>query len=184
MSPHRPRPVGHRASAGPGVCSLRSRQPRAARCSLAAADALVLEHLEFAYRVAGHYAARTPIPRDDLQQEAAIGLLKAARRYDPGHGSPRPGHFRAYARPFINGEIRHYLRDKGFVLGIPGRWRELHARGRKLLASGLAPDEVPARLGISVERWGEIVRACAVRVVALPVDESEPEPEGVQSESI
>ena len=57
-----------------------------------------MEHLEFAYRVAGHYAARTPIPRDDLQQEAAIGLLKAARRYDPGHGSPRPGHFRAYAR--------------------------------------------------------------------------------------
>mgnify|MGYP003339992887 CR=1 FL=1 len=37
---------------------------------------------------------------------------------------------------------------------------------------------------VSVERWGEIVRACAVRVVALPLDESEPEPEGVQTESI
>ena len=153
----------------------RPRSPRSLRCRDATADALVLEHLDFAYRVAGHYASRTPIPRDDLQQEAAIGLLKAARRYEPGHGRPRPGHFRAYARPFINGEIRHYLRDKGFPIGIPGRWRELHARGRKLLASGVAPEEVPARLGISVERWGEIVRACAVRVVALPVEGVEPE---------
>ncbi|MBM5783236.1 MAG: sigma-70 family RNA polymerase sigma factor [Cyanobacteria bacterium K_DeepCast_35m_m1_288] len=175
MRSHLPRPSGHRASAGPGVRALRSKQPRAGRCPLAAADALVLEHLEFAYRVAGHYAARTPIPRDDLQQEAAIGLLKAARRYDPGHGSPRPGHFRAYARPFINGEIRHYLRDKGFPISIPGRWRELHARGRKLLQSGCPAEQVPLRLGISLERWSEIVRACAVRVVALPVEGWEPE---------
>lgn len=171
MPSHRPRPCGNAASAKPAVVRApRSRQPLAARCPLAAADALVREHLEFAYRVAGHYAARTPIPRDDLQQEAAIGLLKAARRYDPGHGSPRPGHFRAYARPFINGEIRHYLRDKGFPISIPGRWRELHARGRKLLQSGCPAEEVPLRLGISLERWAEIVRACAVRVVALQVE--------------
>ncbi|MCX5966689.1 MAG: hypothetical protein NTV57_03400 [Cyanobacteria bacterium] len=71
---------------------------------------------------------------------------------------------------------RHYLRDKGFPISIPGRWRELHARGRKLLASGLAPEEVPARLGISLDRWAEIVRACAVRVVAWPVEGVEPEP--------
>lgn len=176
MTGHRPRPVGHHADTATAVRAPRSRQPRAARCPLAAADALVLEHLEFAYRVAGHYAARTPIPRDDLQQEAAIGLVKAARRYDPGHGSPRPGHFRAFARPFINGEIRHYLRDKGFPIGVPGRWRELHARGRKLLASGCPADEVPLRLGVSLERWAEIARACAVRVVALPVEGWEPEP--------
>jgi RNA polymerase sigma-B factor len=135
----------------------------------------VLEHLEFAYRVAGHYAARTPIPRDDLQQEAAIGLVKAARSYGPGHGSPRPGHFRANARPFINCEIRHYLRDKGFPIGIPGRWRELHARGRKLLQSGCPTEVVPVRLGINLERWAEIVRACAVRVVVLPIEADEPD---------
>jgi RNA polymerase sigma factor (sigma-70 family) len=170
MSPHRPKPSGQLAVHAP-----RARGPRPRPCPLAQADALVLEHLEFAYRVAGHYAARTPIPRDDLQQEAAIGLLKAARRYNPEHGSPRAGHFRAYARPFINGEIRHYLRDKGFPIGIPGRWRELHARGRKLLDQGLAPADVPTRLGISLERWAEIVHACAVRVVAWPVEGSKPE---------
>ena len=170
MSPHRPKPSGQLAVHAPRV-----RGPRPRPCPLAQADALVLEHLEFAYRVAGHYAARTPIPRDDLQQEAAIGLLKAARRYNPEHGNPRAGHFRAYARPFINGEIRHYLRDKGFPIGVPGRWRELHARGRKLLDQGLAPGEVPTRLGISLERWAEIVHACAVRVVAWPVEGSEPE---------
>lgn len=139
-----------------------------------AADALVLEHLEFAYRVAGHYAARTPIPREDLQQEASVGLLKAARRYNPGHGSPRPGHFRAFARPFINGEIRHYLRDRGFAISIPGQWRELHARGRKLLNAGVPPSQIPQRLGLTPQRWAEIVQACAVRVVALPLENSDP----------
>jgi DNA-directed RNA polymerase specialized sigma subunit len=101
--------------------------------------------------------------------------VRAARRYGPGHGSPRPGHFRANARPFINCEIRHYLRDKGFPIGIPGRWRELHARGRKLLQSGCPTEVVPVRLGINLERWAEIVRACAVRVVVLPIEADEPD---------
>ena len=151
-----------------------TRRSRSGR-SGGAAEALVIEHLEFAYRVAGHYAARTPIPREDLQQEASVGLLKAARRYNPGHGSPRAGHFRAFARPFINGEIRHYLRDRGFAISVPGRWRELHARGRKLHQSGVPPQEIPARLGLTPQRWSEIMTACSVRVVALLLDNPEPD---------
>ena len=65
----------------------------------------------------------------------------------------------------------HYLRDKGFLIKVPASWRELHARGQKLLRLGTAAAEVPERLGVSPERWREIVQACEQRVVAFEVRE-------------
>ena len=144
-----------------------------ARSLHAAADALVAEHLPFAAKVAGNYARRTGHPKEDLEQLAAIGLIKASRRYDLHRPGRSPNHFIAYARPFVNGEITHYLRDKGFLISVPGRWRELHARGQKLLRNGTAADEVPKRLRISEQRWLEIREACAVRVVAIAVADPE-----------
>ncbi|EAQ74227.1 MULTISPECIES: hypothetical protein [unclassified Synechococcus] len=73
----------------------------------------------------------------------------------------------------MNGEITHYLRDKAFLISVPGRWRELHARGQKLLREGAAAHEVPERLGITVDRWAEICQACAVRAVAIAVSADE-----------
>jgi len=58
---------------------------------------------------------------------------------------------------------------------VPGRWRELYARGQKLLREGTPADQIPALLGLSIERWDEISAACSVRVVAMgakQVDES------------
>ena len=136
----------------------------------AAADALVVEHLPFAAKVAANYARRTGHPREDLEQLAAIGLIKASRRYDIYRPGRSPNHFIAYARPFVNGEITHYLRDKGFLISVPGRWRELHARGQKLLREGALTNEVPQRLGLSSDRWAEICQACEVRVVSIATD--------------
>jgi DNA-directed RNA polymerase specialized sigma subunit len=65
--------------------------------------------------------------------------------------------------------VYHYLRDKGFLIKVPASWRELHARGQKLLRLGTTVAEVPERLGVSFERWQEIVLACSQRVVALEV---------------
>ena len=56
----------------------------------------------------------------------------------------------------MNGEITHYL-------------RELHARGQKLLRQGVAADQIPMLLGLSLARWVEISSACSVRVVAMPL---------------
>jgi DNA-directed RNA polymerase specialized sigma subunit len=75
----------------------------------------------------------------------------------------------------VNGEITHYLRDKGFAITVPGRWRELHARGQKLLREGQSLELMLQRLGITPERWREIVQACSVRVVAMAVREADPE---------
>ncbi|HHG2224990.1 MULTISPECIES: sigma-70 family RNA polymerase sigma factor [unclassified Synechococcus] len=131
----------------------------------AAADALALQHRDLAEKIAGNFARRTVHPREDLLQLAMIGLIKAARRYDPSRGP-----FRPYGRTYANGEITHFLRDNGFLLKVPPTWREIHARGQRLLTSGIGVGEMLERIGISREQWIEIVDACSVRVVAFPID--------------
>ena len=170
-TPHAHRPTPQQATARVTTSS-RSRGPL--RSPHAAADALVVEHLPFAAKVAANYARRTGHPKEDLEQLAAIGLIKASRRYDIHRPGRSPNHFIAYARPYVNGEITHYLRDKGFLISVPGRWRELHARGQKLLREGNPPDQIPGLLGLSEERWAEISAACAVRVVAMRAGEADP----------
>ena len=131
----------------------------------AAANALALEHMDLAEKIAGNFARRTVHPKEDLLQLAMIGLIKAARHYDPSRGP-----FRPYGRTYANGEITHFLRDNGFLLKVPPTWRELHARGQRLLTSGVGVVEMLERIGISREQWIQIVDACSVRVVAFPVD--------------
>ncbi len=134
----------------------------------AAANALALEHRDIAATVAGNISRRTGHPKEDLEQIAMLGIIQAARRYSPERGS-----FRPYARTYANGEVYHYLRDKGFLIKVPASWRELHARGQKLLRLGTAAADVPARLGVNAERWREIVGACSQRVVAMEVVEQD-----------
>jgi len=127
----------------------------------AAANALALQHRDIAKTVAGNISRRTGHPKDDLEQIAMLGILQAARRYSPQRGS-----FRPFARTYANGEVYHYLRDKGFLIKVPASWRELHARGQKLLRLGTAAADLPAALGVAPGRWQEIKAACSQRVVA------------------
>lgn len=132
----------------------------------AAANALALQHRDLAATVAGNISRRTGHPKEDLEQIAMLGIVQAARRYSAERGS-----FRPYARTYANGEVYHYLRDKGFLIKVPSSWRELYARGQKLLRLGAAAANVPGRLGVSAERWREIVGSCSQRVVAMEVAE-------------
>ena len=157
---HRPRHGAQAAQAS----RCRPRRQRPVRPH-AAADALALEHRDLAEKIAGNFARRTVHPKEDLLQIAMIGLIKAARRYDPSRGP-----FRPYGRTYANGEITHFLRDNGFLLKVPPTWRELHARGQRLLISGVGVTAMLKRLEISREQWIQIVDACSVRVVAFPVD--------------
>lgn len=155
---HRPRAPGQR----PPRC--RPRRERPARPH-AAADALALEHMDLAEKIAGNFARRTVHPKEDLLQLAMIGLIKAARRYDPSRGP-----FRPYGRTYANGEITHFLRDNGFLLKVPPTWREIHARGQRLLASGIGVPEMLRKLGIESGQWNRISEACSVRVIAFPAE--------------
>ena len=128
----------------------------------AAANALALQHQDIAERVAANISRRTGHPREDLHQIAMLGILQAARRYSPERGS-----FRPYARTYANGEVYHYLRDKGFLIKVPASWRELYARGLKLMRLGVEAAEVPGRLGITPNKWNLIKESCGQRVVSL-----------------
>ncbi|MEO9170790.1 MAG: sigma-70 family RNA polymerase sigma factor [Candidatus Baltobacteraceae bacterium] len=67
---------------------------------------------------------RQGVDRADLEQVAAIGLIKAVDRYDSNAGTP----FEAYAWVFILGELMHHVRDCERLLRAPRRLRELERR--------------------------------------------------------
>ena len=77
-------------------------------------DRLVTTHLRIADMLARRFVSDADA-FDDLRQVAAIGLLKAAERFDDARGVPFP----AYAIPMILGELRHYLRDRAWPVRVP-----------------------------------------------------------------
>ncbi len=62
--------------------------------------------------------------RADLEQIAAIGLIKACDRFDEGPGTP----FEAFAWLFVVGELMHYVRDHERLVRAPRRLRDLDRR--------------------------------------------------------
>ena len=55
------------------------------------------------------------IPKDDLVQVGAIGLLKAIEAYE----ITSKGSFKTYVSIYIRGKILQYLRDKGTLVKLP-----------------------------------------------------------------
>jgi RNA polymerase sigma-B factor len=83
-------------------------------------DQIVLDHLELADQIARQHSGRAH-DWSDLRQVGYLGLVKAARRYDPGFGAP----FVSFAIPTISGEIKRHLRDNGWVVRPPRQVQEL-----------------------------------------------------------
>jgi RNA polymerase sigma-B factor len=63
-------------------------------------------------------------PLADLEQVGAMGLMKAMKRYSKKLGKE----FASFASPTIDGEIRHYLRDKIGSVKISRKWIELNTK--------------------------------------------------------
>jgi RNA polymerase sigma-B factor len=61
----------------------------------------------------------------DLEQVAAMGLVKAVERYDVGRGA-----FEAYAVPTITGELRRHFRDHTWDVRVPRRVQDLRNKVR------------------------------------------------------
>lgn len=81
---------------------------------------LVLCHMGLAEAIARRYSRGANDPRD-IRQVALLGLVKAARRFDPQRGFP----FAAFAGPTIAGEIKRYLRDTAWLVRPPRNLQEL-----------------------------------------------------------
>ena len=125
-------------------------------------DALVVRHLPLARRLARRYARSAD--RDDLAQAAALGLVKAANRYDPNRGTP----FERYAAPTILGEIRRHCRDTRWAVHVPRDLQEL-AQGVAREVDRLTPvlgrsptvRELAGALGATTEQVIEARQALA-----------------------
>ena len=102
---------------------------------------------------------RGTVERTDLEQVAAIGLIKAANRYSADYQTP----FEAYAWLMIVGELMHFVRDHERVVRVPRRLRALEARYRETyekLAMELNREpktsELAAHLGVGIETIAEL----------------------------
>ncbi len=84
----------------------------------------LIESHHYLCRRAARKFLRRGVDRADLEQVAAIGLIKAVDRYDRSYDTP----FDAYAWRFVLGELMHYVRDSERVIRAPRRLRELDRR--------------------------------------------------------
>jgi RNA polymerase sigma factor for flagellar operon FliA len=115
-------------------------------------EALVSRHAALVKRIAYHLAARLPdsVRVDDLIQAGMLGLLEAARRYDPAQGAS----FATFAERRIRGAMLDEIRK--------GDWtpRSVHRKAREVAAAiravenakgGEARDpDIAAQLGLSL----------------------------------
>ena len=80
-----------------------------------AAHRLLEAHLRFIYRVA-HSPEGYGLPFEDLVQEGGIGLLEAARRFDPAHGCRLLSYAVHWIRAqMIQSALRHGLADRAQI---------------------------------------------------------------------
>lgn len=97
--------------------------------------------------------------RADLEQVAAVGLIKAAANYRRDMQTP----FTAYAWIMIVGELMHYVRDHERIVRVPRSLRTLEKRSidaweRFTTAHHRepSPGEMAAALGVPIEAVEEI----------------------------
>ena len=133
----------------------------------ASREAIIEGHHYLCARAARKFF-RDGVERADLEQIAAIGLIKAADRYDERQGTP----FEAYAWVLILGELMHYVRDTERLLRVPRKIRDLERRWagaeRELwtvLAREPKPGEISQMLGLTPDEEREVQRYRQARSV-------------------
>jgi len=142
------------------------------RLARAREHALVMEHLPRVRATVNRLAQRIPgtIEREELMQAGVLGLIGAARRYDPGQGAS----FATYAEIRIRGAVLDQLRSLDWATRDLRRNARALERGRRAVEQreGRAADseEVASQLGLSSEGF-EALR-CQLRGLSTPADSS------------
>lgn len=116
-------------------------------------DRLISQHLYLVQTVARKFAGMGE-SNDDLLQEGAMGLINAVDLYDPDRGVQ----FSTYATHLVEGQIRHYLRDRGKLIKQPAWIQELTTKivkATEALTQELdrvpTPVEIAERAGTTAE---------------------------------
>ncbi|MFB7992724.1 SigB/SigF/SigG family RNA polymerase sigma factor [Streptomyces sp. NPDC056002] len=87
-------------------------------------EELVEAWLPMAHRIARRYRNKGE-STEDLEQVAAMGLVKAINHYEPERGP-----FQCYAVPTITGELRRHFRDRMWDVHVPRRVQDLRNKVR------------------------------------------------------
>ena len=121
-------------------------------------DALVERYLPLARNLARRYR-RGAEPLEDLEQVAALALVKAVEGFDPA----RDVAFSSYAVPSITGALKRHYRDCGWSVRVPRELQELAVRIQRFneaasATTGASPTaaQIAQHAGISVE---EVIEA-------------------------
>lgn len=133
-------------------------------------DALFLEYSALVQAIATKFVGQG-VELDDLRQAGAIGLMKAIGRFD----SMRGIQFSSFATPTISGEIRRYLRDKGWLVNVPSHLkqratavsRSSDALSQQLGRSPTVPELAAATCLAEIEIRQAQTAGAAYRVVSL-----------------
>jgi RNA polymerase primary sigma factor len=130
---------------------------------------MIQPNLLLVLRIAGDFVGRG-LAFDDLVGEGNLGLIQAAKDFQPGFGA----RFSTYAAYRIKQSIRHALINKTSIIRLPAymitQLTKLRRAERALsLERGNAPsfDEVAAFLGLSESRKKLIARAFQAHRVKL-----------------
>lgn len=122
-------------------------------------------HLPLAHRLAWHYAGHGE-PLEDLVQVASLGLVKAARRYDPDRGHA----FSTYAHSMITGELKRHLRDRCWAVHVPRHAKERALEVNRMIKAGLerqggepSPVQLAERLNLSENEVLDALEARSAR---------------------
>jgi len=149
----------------------------ARRChdgDLRARQELITALMPLAKRLAGRYRNSSE-SREDLEQVACLGLVKAVDRYEPALGP-----LTRYAIPSILGELRRHFRDRGWTMHVPRGVQENYLRineeiERQTAHRGRAPStgELALATGLSAEDVAEAIDAGRTYSLA-PLDAPHP----------
>lgn len=88
---------------------------------------LVEGYLPLSRAIARKFTGRG-VEQEDLEQVAAMALMKAIERFEPQRGLK----FSTFATPTIAGEVRNYLRDRGSLLRMNRDSRSMLFRLQKV----------------------------------------------------
>jgi RNA polymerase sigma-B factor len=86
-------------------------------------EQVILLNIQIAESIVMRYRNRG-VAVEDLVQVACLGLVKAARGFDPA----KSDNFLGYAVPTILGEVKRFFRDNAWVVRPPRRIQELQAQ--------------------------------------------------------
>jgi len=141
-----------------------------------ATNDLVREHLDLVGRTVAKVSARYPrhVDREELWNAGALGLVEAARRFNPDSGIP----FERYAAIRIRGAIIDSTRTRDWASrSVRRRYREMEETSSSLRDStGREPDRetLAKALGVTLEEL-EKTQAQSAASMLLYLDHQRPE---------